>query len=226
MYKAYGDKRSVQHRVADILFRYRNIPHSTVFKTPFELFLKREPRTSLSLVKPSLKSRIESRQAAAKLYKDGAHPQLHTFDLYQQVSVKNVRGGKEKWIQGTIVARKGPDAYLVRVPGNNRRFVHANHLIPDDARDLNAEKEKFERDPEEFSPTPLPPDVPLAPKVEASGQNKQVIPEASQAPTSVIETLPDSDTSKHPESNPYTVDSPVRFTCSGRVSKPPERLNL
>jgi len=77
-------------------------------------------------------------------------------------------GGKEKlsgYLQGTIVARKGPETYLVRVPGNNCRFVHANHLIPDDARDLNAEKEKFERDPEEFSPTPLPPDVPLAPKV-------------------------------------------------------------
>lgn len=155
------------------------------------------------------------------MYKDGAHPKLQTFDLYQQVRVK-----KEKWIQGTIVDRKGPETYLVRVPGNNRRFVHANHLIPDDARDLNAEKKKFERDPEEFSPTPLPPEVLLAPQVEASGQNKQVIPQASQAPTIVIETLPDSDTSKHLESNPYTVDSPVKVTCSGRVSKPPERLNL
>ena len=28
---------------------------------------------------------------------------------------------------------KGPHTYLVRVPGNNRRFVHADHLIPDDS---------------------------------------------------------------------------------------------
>lgn len=91
------------------------------------------------------------------MYKDGTHPKLQTFDLYQQVRVKNVRGGKEKWTQGTIVDRKGPETYLVRVQGNNRRFVHANHLIPDDARDLTAEKDKFERDPEDFSPTPLPP---------------------------------------------------------------------
>ena len=103
-YKAYGDKRSVQHRVADILFRYRNTPHSTTGKTPAELFLKREPRTFLSLVKPSLRNRVESRQAASKLYKDGVNPKLRTFDLHQPVRVKNVRGGKEKWIPGTIVA--------------------------------------------------------------------------------------------------------------------------
>ena len=43
MYKAYGGKRSVQHRVADILFRYRNTPHSTTSKTPAELFIKGSP---------------------------------------------------------------------------------------------------------------------------------------------------------------------------------------
>ena len=63
MYKAYDDKKSVQHRVADILFRYRNTPHSTTGKTPAELFLKREPRTFLSLVKPSLRNRALYKQA-------------------------------------------------------------------------------------------------------------------------------------------------------------------
>ena len=94
------------------------------------------------MVKPSLKSRVESRQAASKLYKDGAHPKMRTFDLYQPVRVNNVRREKEKWIQGTIVAIKGPENYLVRVPSNNRRFVHANNLIPDDARELNVKEEK------------------------------------------------------------------------------------
>ena len=92
MYKAYGNTRSVQHRLADILFRYRNTPHSTTGKTPAELFLKREPRTFLSLVKPILKTRVESRQAASKLYKDGTRPKLRTFDLHQPVRVKNGRG--------------------------------------------------------------------------------------------------------------------------------------
>ena len=74
MYKAYDNTRSVQHRVADILFRYKNTPHSTTGKTPAELYLKQEPRVFLSLVKPNLKSRVESSQAASRLYKDGSHP--------------------------------------------------------------------------------------------------------------------------------------------------------
>ena len=56
-------------------------------------------------------------------------------------SVKNTRGGKEKWIAGTIVAVKGPETYLIRVHGNDRHFVYANHFIPDDARVLGSQVE-------------------------------------------------------------------------------------
>jgi len=94
------------------------------------------------------------RQAASKLYKDSAHPKWRTFDLHQPVRVKNVRGGREKWIQGTIFAIKGPET-LVRVPGNNHRFVHANHLIPGVPRGLNSKKENIEREIVECNPTPL-----------------------------------------------------------------------
>ena len=229
MYKAYGNTRSVQHRVADILFRYRNTPHSTTGKTPAELFLKREPRTFLSLVKPSLKSRVESRQAASKLYKDGAHPKLRTFDLYQPVRVKNVRGGKEKWIQGTIVAIKGPETYLVRVSGNNRRFVHANHLIPDDAREQYAKKENIERENVECNPTPLLQEIPEMPQAETSSKSAQVPSvgaELAEVPFTVVQINSDPETSKIPVSNPHFVGTPVKVTRSGRVSKPPEKLNL
>ena len=56
------------------------------------------------------------------------------FDLYQPVRVKNTtgcggRGGGGRWIPGTIVAVKGPETYLVRVPGNDHHFVHANHFM-------------------------------------------------------------------------------------------------
>ena len=76
----------------------------------------------------------------------GFTPRGRIFDLYQPVRVKSTRGGKEKWIAGTIVAVKGPETYLVRVPGNDRRFVHANHLIPDDARGLGSHVEKVAPD--------------------------------------------------------------------------------
>ena len=92
-------------------------------------------------MKPSLQRHVEKKQVASKLYRDGLHPKGRRFDLYQPVRVKHTRGGKEKWIPGTIVAVKGPETYLVRVPGNDRRYVHANHLIHDDARGTSANKE-------------------------------------------------------------------------------------
>ena len=124
---------SLQHRVAKVLFNYRNVPHSTTGISPAELFLKRAPRTQISLVKPCLQRKVENSQVASKKHHDGEKPKMRSFDLNQTVKVRNVRGGKEKWIPGVIVAVKGPLTYLVRVPGNSRRFVHADHIIPDDS---------------------------------------------------------------------------------------------
>ncbi|XP_046744301.1 uncharacterized protein K02A2.6-like [Diprion similis] len=48
-----GIKRSIQHKLDHFLFSYRNTPHVTTGKSPTELFLKRKPRTPLSMLKPS-----------------------------------------------------------------------------------------------------------------------------------------------------------------------------
>lgn len=34
-----------------------------------------------------------------------------------------------------MVSIKGPNAYLGRIPGNNCRYVHADHFIADDFRE-------------------------------------------------------------------------------------------
>ena len=121
------------HRLANILFNYRNTPHSVTGKTPAELFLKRAPHTILTLVKPNLQSVVQDKQAKQKVQHDGNNNTHREIDLYQKkVRVRNVRGGKEKWIPGTVTKVMGPLTYLVRVPGNNRRFVHVDHLIADD----------------------------------------------------------------------------------------------
>ena len=62
IYQSCPDKGAVQHKVADILFRYRNTPHTIMDKTSAQLFLKREPRTHLSLVNPSLQRYVEKKQ--------------------------------------------------------------------------------------------------------------------------------------------------------------------
>ncbi|PFX14110.1 hypothetical protein AWC38_SpisGene21762 [Stylophora pistillata] len=192
-------------------------------------FLKREPRKVLSLVKPSLKSRLESRQAASKRYKDGAHPKLRTFDLHQPVRVKMSEGERRNGYRAQVVAIKGPETYLVRVPGNNRRFVHTNHLIPDDATEQNAKKENIERKIVERNPTPLSQEVSMMSQVETFNQSDQVPnvgTELTEVHTTVVQINSDPDTSKVPVSDTHFVGTPVQVTLSKRVSGPPERLNL
>ena len=54
----------IDTRTVQFLFAYRNLTYSTTERTPAELFLKRNPRTRLSLVKPDLKARVETKQHA------------------------------------------------------------------------------------------------------------------------------------------------------------------
>ena len=115
------------------------------------------------------------------------------------------------------------------MPGNNRRFVHANHLIPDDAREQDAKKENIEREIVECNPTPLSQEIPVMLQAEKSSQSDQVPSvgtELAEVPSTVVQINSDPDASKVPVSNPQLVGIPVSVTRSGRVSKPAERLNL
>ena len=68
--------------------------------------------------------------------------------------------------------------------------------------------------------------IPQAEKSSQSDQVPSVGTELAEVPTAVVQINSDPDTSKVPVSNPHLVGTPVKVTRSGRVSKPPERLNL
>ena len=70
---------------------------------------------------------------------------------------------------------------------------------------------------------------PVMPQAETSSQSDQVPSvrtELVEVPSAVVQINSDPDTSKVAVSNPHLVGTPVKVTRSGRVSKPPERLNL
>ena len=134
--------------------------------------------------------------------------------VHQAVQGKNVRGEKEKWIQGIIVPVKGPETYLIRVPSNNHRFVHANHLIPDDVREQNAKKENTEREIVEFNPTPLLQEIPVMPQAETPASLTRLGTELAENPTTMVQINFDPDSSKVPVSNPQIVGTPVKVSHS------------
>ena len=126
--KAYKQSGlSTQHQIANFLFTYRNTPHSLTGRTPAELLLKRQPRTRMSLIKPSLAETVEKKQAAAKKAHDRGRISIRQFTPGQRVMVRSFRG-KNKWNHGTILQALGPVRYVVQV-GDKQRHVHLDHII-------------------------------------------------------------------------------------------------
>ncbi|XP_014663228.1 PREDICTED: uncharacterized protein K02A2.6-like [Priapulus caudatus] len=121
---------SVKHRLANFLcfLRYRSTPHSTTGRTPAELFLKRQMRTRLSLVKPNLAEVVERKQEQQKRHHDRA-PEC-AFQCHDRVRVRNMLGRKtDKWLPGSVVKVLGPRRYLVQTD-KGLRHIHVDHVIP------------------------------------------------------------------------------------------------
>lgn len=219
---AKSSGETLGHKVANVLFTLRNTPNTTTGKTPSELFLKRSPRTRLSLVKPSLQRKVEKRQDAAKQQRDRSSS-VRQFDLYQPVRVRNVRGGKDRWIPGTIVKVKGPRTYIVRIPGNNRRFVHSDHLIPDDTGANAMAGKPNINSPMDADVVSVPVNVPQTTR--ELGQSSNLDQPGPSTTSPVVSGSP-----VHTGQTPVVVaESPApsaTVTRSGRVVRPPKRLEI
>lgn len=53
-----GESKTLQHRIDQFLFRYRNTPTGTTDETPAQRFLSWKPRTRLSLLHPDMEKRM------------------------------------------------------------------------------------------------------------------------------------------------------------------------
>ena len=71
-------------KIANFLLSYRNMVHATTNETPAKLFLNRNLRTRLDLLKPNVTKQVKDSQMK-----------------------KNYRA-KDKWIPGVIQDRTGP----------------------------------------------------------------------------------------------------------------------
>ncbi|UYV84327.1 K02A2.6-like [Cordylochernes scorpioides] len=80
-----------------VLLAYRSTPHVTTGKTPSELFIGRALRTRVSLIHPSLASRIRDQQ------------------------VRQMKGG-DKWIPAKIVGKKGTRVYIILIHGQVKAY--------------------------------------------------------------------------------------------------------
>lgn len=129
-----GRQQSLEHRLANFLLKYRVTPHTTTGVSPSELFLKRQLRTRLTLVKPDIGKSVEKSQQRMKDFHDRGKVKVRQFEEGDQVQVKTtIQPGKWKWLPGTVNKVCGPLTYLVQV-GNRKRFCHLDHLLACNAK--------------------------------------------------------------------------------------------
>lgn len=121
-----GDGGTMSQKLSCFLLAYRSTPHTTTGVSPEKLFLKRKIQTQLDLLCPSIKDRVQHKQAEQKECHDKA-VQPQRFLVGQTVLVRNLREGPH-WLIGVVVQQLGPVTYEVEVASQVWKR-HADQLM-------------------------------------------------------------------------------------------------
>ena len=129
--KTSSTQSCLLQRIQSFLLNYQGTPHSTTGCLPAKLFLQRESRIRLSLVKPDTASVVSTCQSRMKSYHD-QHARFREFHSGQPVLAGNYRSNG-KWQPATVLERKGTHSYLIALPDrrlviNFCRIVHHHHI--------------------------------------------------------------------------------------------------
>lgn len=113
-------------KVFNFLLSYRNTPHATTGATPAKLFLGRELRTRLSLLRPDVAGRVTSKQAEMKFHHD-QHSKHCEVAIGDPVLAHNYCS-KDKW--QSIVDKSAPYSYKVQLENETLTWRrHTDQLL-------------------------------------------------------------------------------------------------
>ncbi|XP_052782889.1 uncharacterized protein K02A2.6-like [Mya arenaria] len=205
------DAQGLQQTLDRFLLTYRSTEHSTTGSTPSSLFLGRELRTRVSLVRPDFKVKVMNKQSDQKVSHD-IHSKFREFFPGDQVLVKEVRAD-ETWWPSTVAERTAPKSYIVIL---NDGRVWKRHIDLIQKADFQLTSEQLHdtfREDQQLEPSMITSDPPT----QSSGN----LPDTNIS-QSDIPTGPDVDMDKEPD-NPLIVTTPVARK-SHRQTKAPKRL--
>ena len=103
--------RSLPQCIDSFMLTYRTTKRATTGRTPANLFIGRELRTRLSLVRPDLNGNVTNTQSKQKMYHDYRN-KLREFFAGEQVLVKDFRK-EETWWQAMVAERMAPSRMLL-----------------------------------------------------------------------------------------------------------------
>ena len=142
------------------LFRYRITPHSTTGSPPTELLMHRNLRSTLNLLRPSVKPTVLISQARQKKAHD-MHTKMRQFHLSDQVYVRTSR--TPTWLKGFVCEILGPLSYRVQLEDGRVIWRHMDHIRLRTDTQLSTDSDEFNSIPSPTDPPfrPPPPDRPL-----------------------------------------------------------------
>ena len=187
---------TLQQRIQNFLLSYRSTQHATTGSSPAKLFLQRELRTRLSLVRPDLATHVSCQQEKMKMHHD-KHAKFREIAVGDSVLARD-HLSRKKWQPGTIVQH--PSSHSCRVHLDDGRVWrrHVDDILQNNSHSKTAESGV----PSLETATPVVPDPQPA-----------ILPEISSHPP---------DNSAQLETTPAST-SPV-LRRSSRAHRPPQRL--
>ena len=109
-------------KLENFMLAYRNTPHATTNETPAKLFLGRNLRTCLDLIRPDVQNKVNNKQSKQTFE---SNTQTRNFEIGQDIIVRNYREG-DKWVHGTVREKLGPLLYEVETRDRGRWKRHVD----------------------------------------------------------------------------------------------------
>ncbi|MCG8032935.1 MAG: DDE-type integrase/transposase/recombinase [Candidatus Thiodiazotropha taylori] len=207
-----SEPSDINKKIANFLLSYRNTIHATTNETPAKLFLGRNLRTRLDLLKPDIRKSVKDSQMKTAFSSEKGRDR--EFKIGQSVITRDYRN-KDKWVPGVIQDRTGPLMYKVDIGSSSLWRRHADQL-----RDSNLSLIP-ENQPEPVE-TPT-----FASKEQADVEQSEIKSPVEQA-IPVIVTTPNSphvaQQGRASVSSEKPVETGRRYPL--RIRKPPKRLEL
>ena len=110
---------SIEQRLNTFLYTYRRAPNITTRQSPAMLFLGREIRSRLDILKPDPIKIISDRLHKSQVWFNDKH-----FEAGETVAVRSYKSPNKKWAIGKVISKDGVLHYTVMVEGEMwRRHV-------------------------------------------------------------------------------------------------------
>ena len=124
MKSALADGGSLHQKIGSFWLLYRNAVHATNNESPAKLFLGRQLRSCLDLIKPNIRDTVEKKQ-----FQSLTEPKRPQFNEGEKVMVRDYRDNANKWTDAKITEKTGPLSYKVTTGDQGSWRRHADQML-------------------------------------------------------------------------------------------------